>query len=183
MPPATPRPLPKGIYAPIITPFLDNEEVDYDSLAKHVVRLGRAQCGLVLQGTTAEAIHLTRQERTKIISTCKEALDKENLSHIPIIAGCGTGSVKETIELTKDAHQAGAEATLIIAPGFFGGQLKGDRKALKEYWWEIAEKSPLPVLVYNFPAVTGGIDVDSDLLEEIAAHPNVVGCKVSERGQ
>lgn len=125
----------KGIYIPIVTPFLPNEDLDLPSLRSHVVRLGSAGAGLVLQGTTAESIHLTPSERATVIATTREALDGAGLQHIPIIAGCGTGSVRETIELCKDAKKVGADAAMVIAPSFFGAKLKDDRAALRDFWW------------------------------------------------
>lgn len=150
----------KGIYVPIVTPFLDNEDLDLEALRRHVVRIGSAGAGIVVQGTTAEgewqavralggvticrtdrhpsplaAIHMTPAERVQVITTVRAALDEAGLSHIPIIAGCGTGSVRETIALTHDARKAGADAVMVIAPSFFGAKLKDDRVALKDFWW------------------------------------------------
>ncbi|CAO1619762.1 unnamed protein product [Sympodiomycopsis kandeliae] len=169
----------KGIFVPIITPFKENEDLDLEALRRHVVRIGSAGAGIVVQGTTAEAIHMTPEERVSIILTARQALDDARLQHIPIIAGCGTGSLRETVTLTQDAAKAGADAAMIIAPSFFGGQLKSDIRALRDFWWTIADQSPLPVLIYNFPAVTGGIDLDSDLLEDLSQHPNIVGVKLT----
>lgn len=81
------------------------------------------------------AIHLTPAERTTIISTTRKALDAAGLGHTPIIAGTGTGSLRETVQLSQEAAKAGADAVIVIAPSFFGGRLKDDRAALKEFWW------------------------------------------------
>lgn len=78
---------------------------------------------------------MTPAERTEVIATTRAALDAADLAHIPIIAGCGTGSLRETIALTHDAKRAGADAAMVIAPSFFGGKLKDDRVALKDFWW------------------------------------------------
>ncbi|KDN41243.1 aldolase [Tilletiaria anomala UBC 951] len=169
--------VPGGIYVPIVTPFLSKEqgeELDLPTLQKHCGRLASAGCGIVLMGTNGEASHMTREERQQVISTVRKLLPTT-----PIIAGTGTGSLKETITLTKDAAQAGADAVLVIAPGYFSAAIGKNQHALKEYFTEVASASPVPVMLYNFPAAAAGIDMDSDLLCSIAEHPNVIGGKLT----
>jgi len=72
---------------------------------------------------------------------------------------------------------AGADAVIVIASGYFAGVLANNQKALYDFWYEIAEKSPVPVFVYNYPGASGGIDLDSDLISSLAQHPNIIGCK------
>ena len=73
----------------------------------------------------------------------REALDENNLSHIPLIAGTGALSTRETIELNREAAEAGATQAMVIAPGYFAGAL--NREALKEFFVEVAKESPIPV--------------------------------------
>ena len=179
----TAKPLPTGIYAPIPTAFFaETEEMDIKTTVKHALRVAKAGVGLVTCGSTGEAIHLTHRERAKVNYYIRKELQSQNLKNIPIIAGTGGGSVRETVEMSKDAKSAGADAVIVVCPGYFGQNLSNDRKAILEFFHDVAQQSPLPVMVYNFPAVTGGIDMDSELLEQIACHPNICGAKLTCAG-
>lgn len=96
-----------------------------------------------------EAIHLSQDERTTLIRTARKALDGAGFTHIPIIAGTGAASTRETLELTDQAAAAGADYAIVIASGYFAGALANNRQALKDYWTEVADKSPIPVIIYN----------------------------------
>lgn len=96
-----------------------------------------------------EAIHLSHSERVKLIHVARKALDNAGLNHVPIIAGTGAGSTRETIELTNEAATAGADYAIVIASGYFAGALANNRAALKAFWVEVSEKSPIPVMIYN----------------------------------
>lgn len=176
-----PRPLRGGIYAPIPTPFKpDSEDVDVESLIRHAKRLAAAGVGLVVSGSTGEAIAMSHEERALAIFQIRRALEADAaLKDTPIIAGTGGGSLRETIQYSHEAAVAGADAVIIITPGYFSAAIGSDRAALKDFFTTAADKSAVPVMVYNFPGAASGIDLDSDLLEDIAAHPNIVGAKVS----
>lgn len=96
-----------------------------------------------------EAIHLSHEERTTIIQTARRALDAAGLKHVPIIVGTGAGSTRETVQLCHKAAEAGADYVIVITSGYFAGALAGNKPALKAYFQEVSEKSPLPVIVYN----------------------------------
>lgn len=98
-----------------------------------------------------EAHHLSHEERSTLILTARKALDDEGLSNVPIVAGCGAGSTREVVQLCLEAADAGADAVIVIASGYYAGVLAGNKPALKAYWTEVAEKSPLPVMIYNCP--------------------------------
>jgi len=170
-----------GIYAPIPTFFhSDSEEsLDIPSFRTHVVRLARAGVGPLVAGSMGEAHHLLHSERVQLIKASREALDEAGLQSVPIIAGTGAGSLKETMILTKEAAVAGADAIIVIASGYFAGAWGNDQKALYDFWFQIAEKSPVPVFIYNYPGAAGGIDLDSDIITSLAAHPNIIGCKLT----
>ncbi|RDW91002.1 hypothetical protein BP5796_02167 [Coleophoma crateriformis] len=127
-----------------------------------------------------EAPHLSQTERQQLIKAAREALDEVNLSHVPIIAGAGATSTRESILLAQQAAAAGADFAIVLSPGYYAGALMADMSSLKNYFVDIAEASPIPVLMYNFPSVTAGIDLDSDLIIEIAkASPNICGVKLT----
>jgi L-threo-3-deoxy-hexylosonate aldolase len=94
-----------------------------------------------------EASHLSHAERVRLIKAGRKALDNAGCSHFPIIVGTGAGSTRETVELTNEAAAAGADYALVIASGYFAGALT--REALKAYWVEVSQKSPIPVMIYN----------------------------------
>lgn len=96
-----------------------------------------------------EAPHLTHEERTTLIKSARRALDDAGLGTTPIVAGTGVGSTRETAELCRQAANAGADAVIVIASGYFAGVLAGNKRALKAFWSETADKSPIPVLIYN----------------------------------
>lgn len=99
-------------------------------------------------GSNGEATHLFHDERAKVVAAGVEALHSAGLAEkTPLIAGCGAGSTKETLALCKEAKEAGATAAMVISPGYFAAAL--DREALTAFFTEVAEKSPLPVFLYN----------------------------------
>jgi len=175
------RRLRPGIFAPIPTFFLPgSEDLDLPSLAAHVVRAALAGVGPLVSGSMGEAHHLSHTERVQVIKTTRHALDEAGLSDVPIIAGAGGGSTRETLELCNEAASAGADAVIVITSGYYAGVLAGNKLALKAFFTEVSEKSPLPVMVYNYPGASGGIDIDSDTIVELASEcPNLCGVKLT----
>jgi L-threo-3-deoxy-hexylosonate aldolase len=134
--------------------------------------------GVLISGSMGEAHHLDPTERARLIREARNALDAAGLQDAPIIAGTSAGSTRETHELTRQAAEAGADYAIVIASGYFAGQLSID--ALKQFWLEVADRSPIPVIIYNFPASAGGIDLDSDAIEDLALRgPNFCGVKLT----
>ncbi|KZT37998.1 aldolase [Sistotremastrum suecicum HHB10207 ss-3] len=175
------RPLTPGIYAPIPTFFVpDSEDLDIPSFEAHVTRVGLAGVGILVCGSMGEAPHLSHEERVILIKAARRALDKAGLHHAPIVAGTGSHSLRETLHLTRAAAQAGADYSIVICSGYFAGAIANDKQALKAFWSEVAAKSPIPVIIYNYPAACGGIDLDSDTIEELAQeNPNLCGVKLT----
>ncbi|KAF8758595.1 Dihydrodipicolinate synthetase [Rhizoctonia solani] len=152
-------PLTPGVYAPIPTFFLeDTEELDVPTFKKHIIYLARAEW--------------------EFWSLAREALDSIGHTTTPVIAGTGIGSTKGTIELTRQAAEAGADYSIVIASGYYAGALNNE--ALTRFFLEVAAASPIPVIVYNYPGASGGIDLDSDTIEKIAAEgSNICGVKLT----
>lgn len=96
-----------------------------------------------------EALHLSHEERKTLIKAARGALDAAGFTHVPIIAGTGAGSTRETIQLNKEAADAGADYAIVITSGYFAGVLASNRKALKDFYAEVSEKSPIPIIIYN----------------------------------
>ncbi|KAH0827181.1 hypothetical protein J3R83DRAFT_4874 [Lanmaoa asiatica] len=175
------RPLSAGIYAPIPTFFKpESEDLDLDVFEKHVLRTALAGVRPLLSGSMGEAIHLSHAERSTLIKIARKVLDNAGLDRVPIISGIGAGSTRECIELANEAADAGADYTIAICSGYFAGALAGNKKALRAFWTEISQKSPIPVIIYNYPGAAGGINLDSDLITELAVEcPNLAGVKLT----
>ena len=122
---------------------------DLVAFEKHVLRMALAGVSPVLSGSLSEAIHLSHAERSTLIKTARKALDNAGLDAIPIISGIGAGSTRECIEFAIEAADAGADCAISICSGYFAGVLAADKKALKAFWTDISQKSPIPVMMYN----------------------------------
>ncbi|KAF2476981.1 aldolase [Lindgomyces ingoldianus] len=175
---AKPRtPLRPGIYSPTMTFFNpETEEVDLPTVRKHAVRLAEAGLvGLVTMGSNGEAVHLSRAEKAAITRATREALDEAGYHDVPVIVGASEQGIKLTIELCKESAAAGGEYVLIVPPSYYRYAM--DEEALYEYFTSVADGSPLPIILYNYPGAVAGIDMDSDLIIKLAKHPNIVGTK------
>ncbi|KAK4183680.1 hypothetical protein QBC35DRAFT_442921 [Podospora australis] len=171
------RPLPCGIYAPTMTFFdPETEDLDIPTIKKHAERLVKdGLVGLVTMGSNGEAIHCTKEEKLAVTQATREALDEAGFTDTPIIIGATEGSVRVTIELCKAAQGVGADYALLLPPSYFRGLM--DEQAVHDYFINVADESPLPLILYNYPGAVAGIDMDSDLLIKLAQHPNIVGTK------
>ncbi|KAM7221654.1 hypothetical protein V8F06_002862 [Rhypophila decipiens] len=171
------RTLPCGIYAPTMTFFdPDTEDLDIPTIKKHAERLAQAGlAGLVTLGSNGEAVHCTREEKLEITKATREALDAAGFTETPIIVGTTEGSVRGTIELSELAEKAGGDYVLLLPPSYFRAQM--DEEAIYNYFTAVADGSPLPLILYNYPGAVSGIDMDSDLLIKLTEHPNIVGTK------
>lgn len=171
------RPLPCGIYAPTMTFFdAETEELDIPTIKKHAERLVRdGLAGLVTMGSNGEAAHCTREEKVAVTQATREALDAAGFTSTPIIVGATEGSVKGTIELSKEVQKVGGDYVLLLPPSYFRAQM--DEEAIELYFKAVADGSPLPIVLYNYPGAVAGIDMDSDLIIKLAEHPNIVGTK------
>ncbi|KAH6706501.1 hypothetical protein DL95DRAFT_396389 [Leptodontidium sp. 2 PMI_412] len=167
---------PSGVWAPAVT-FFNHEDDTLDLAAQkqydaYLSKSGLA--GLVILGTNAEAFLLTREERSQLISTAREAVGPT----FPIMAGCGAHSTKQVLELISDAAKAGADYVLLLPPAYFG---KATTPAvIEKFYSDISAKSTLPIIIYNFPVVCNGIDLDSEFITKLARkHSNIVGVKLT----
>ena len=173
------RPLKAGISVPAVAFFHpDTEDVDVETVEKHVVRLARAGVSsITTQGSNGEAVHLSRSERNLITSTTRKALDDAGFNHVPIIVGCGSQSTRETIELCYEALAAGGDYALVLPPSYYKASYT--QQSFIDYFEDVASASPIPILIYNYPGAVSGIDLDSDTLIYLAKHLNIVGCKLT----
>ena len=173
-----PKPLLPGVYAPTQIFYADgsDEKLDTATIGKHAVRLAKAGiAGIVTNGSNGEAVYLTPLERIEATRTTRAALDQAGFSNIPIIVGASDQSVQGTLALCRDAADAGGDAVLLLVPSFFKWAMTGP--AIETYFNRVADESPLPVIIYNYPTAVSGIDLDSDQLIRLSRHPNIVGTK------
>ncbi|CAJ2507271.1 Uu.00g084570.m01.CDS01 [Anthostomella pinea] len=154
----------------------ETEELDIPTIKKHAERLARdGLAGLVTMGSNGEAVHCTREEKMAVTQATREALDATGFTKMPIVVGATEGSVKGTIELCKESAKAGGDYVLLLPPSYFRTHM--DEEAITGYFTAVADGSPLPLVLYNYPGAVAGIDMDSDLLIKLAEHPNIVGTK------
>ena len=167
-----------GVYVPTVAFFKGNEDLDHQTIGRHAVRLAKAGvAGIATQGSNGEAVHLTHQERQQITRTTRKALNDEGFDSLPVIVGCGSQSTRETIELCREALASGGDYALILPPSYYKPSHKAD--TIVEFFRDVADASPIPILIYNYPAVVTGIDLSSDVIGELSKHPNIIGCKLT----
>jgi len=163
-----------GIYPPLPTFFDRNDELDIATLRRHILRLAETGiAGHVVMGTNGEAVHLSTEERAQTIETVREVGGAGK----PLLAGCGEQSTRETIFNCQQAACSGADMALVLPPFYFKGRM--DSRSLVAHYRIVADNSPIPIVIYNMPASTGGLDLDAVTICTLAEHPNVIGVKDS----
>lgn len=173
-----PAVLESGLYVPTVAFFDPQGEVDVEVTVKHAKGLLEAGVqGIVTQGSNGEAVHLDHAERQLITSATRRAYSQCGKSHLPLIVGCGAQSTRETIQLCREAAESGGTHVLILPPAYYGGLLTND--LIREHFIAVAECSPLPVIIYNYPGACSGLDLSSDIILDLAKHPNIVGVKLT----
>lgn len=175
--PSLQRPLTRGIYTASLVFFHPNsEDIDVEAIRKHTTNLANAGItGFVVMGSNGEAPHLSIEERGAVIRETRSALDAIGKTDYPIIAGCSEQSVRGTVNLCRQAAAAGSDYALVLPPCYFRGGMTPN--VIEGFYKDVAYQSPIPIILYSFPAVVSGIDLSSDLLIRVSQHPNVVGTK------
>ena len=162
-----------GIFPPLPTPFQADGALDLDGLRANVEKLNATGlAGYLVLGSNGEAVHITPEEASQVFATVKKAAATDKV----IIGGTGQFSTRATIELTQRAADAGCAAALIVTPFYYKNSMTAD--ALKKHYFTLADRSPIPVMIYNVPSNTG-FNIVPSMVAEIAQHPNVVGMKDS----
>ena len=151
-------PPPPGVYVPVPTFFVSRSASDYNSIAApldlktqaaHAIHL--AKCGikgLVILGSTGEAVALTNRERFQVLSSVRNALEGAGFKGYPIIAGTATQSIEETVEQLVAAKEAFAQWGLCLAPGYFAGAVT--QEGLRRWYEAVADQSPIPIMMLVF---------------------------------
>ncbi len=162
-----------GIIPPLTTPFRSDGAVDLDGLTRNVARYQQARLGgYLVFGSNGEAVHLDRGERRRVLATVRAALGPEPF----VLAGVNAQSTKEAADDISRSAEAGANAALVITPYFYKGSMS--QPVLEGFYTDLAERSPLPLLVYNIPQNTG-VRVAPHTLATLAQHERIIGTKDS----
>lgn len=159
----------RGSATPLITPFRAGA-VDFETFERLVERQAQARSdAVVVTGTTGEPTSLTREERIELV---RRAVGVAG-GRLGVIAATGSANHLETIELTRSAAAVGADAVLIVCPGF----VKPGQTGLVEHFTEVAAAVEVPMLIYNIPG-RAGVSISVQAVAQIAERsPNLVGCK------
>jgi len=162
-----------GIFPPITTPFYPDGRVYLKKLEHNVERYSKTPVvGIVVLGSTGEAIMLSDEERRQVLKTASEAC----APHKVLIAGTGAESALETLRLTDYAADLGYDVALVRTPFFYRSQMQPHN--MLAFYRTVADRSPLPVMIYSVPPFTN-YDMPVELVTELSQHPNIIGIKES----
>jgi 4-hydroxy-2-oxoglutarate aldolase len=162
-----------GVYIPVPTPFR-GDAVATDRLKANLDRWNQTGLGgYVVLGSTGEFPMLSEAERDAVLAAAREAIPRDKA----FIAGTGANSTLMTIQQTKRAAEIGADAAIVITPHYFTKGFSQPAAQIRHYL-AVADASPIPIMLYNFPLNTG-INLEPDTVARIAEHPNVCGIKDS----
>lgn len=163
----------EGVYLPVTTPFGPDGEIDLAALAANLERwCGHPIAGVLVGGSTGEAVLLDPPEAVAALRTAREVLPEGRT----LIAGTGRQSTRATIRASRAAAEAGADAVLVHPPYYYRSQMTPE--ALRLHFWEVADASPVPVLLYHVPKFVP-VGLAPDLVGELIRHGNVIGVKDS----
>src|SRR5271169_1088666 len=163
-----------GIFPPITTPFYPDGKIYHRKLEQNVEHYSRTPTvGIVVLGSTGEAILLSDDERREVLKTAIDAASNEKV----MIAGTGIESAIETLRLTEFAYDIGYDVAMVRTPHYYKGQMANPQNMLAFYRF-VCDRSPVPVIIYNFPQATG-YDIPAELVIQLAEHPNLIGIKES----
>lgn len=163
-----------GLLLPITTPFHANGVLDLEGLRSNILKWNETRIdGYVVLGSTGERVHLDESEYVQVIATAREAVPAGRL----FIVGAGQQSTLGTInEIKRVAAAASVDAVLVITPYFYRPSLS--QEALVDHYQEVADASPVPVILYSMPALTG-IKIEPETAARLSEHENIVGLKDS----
>ncbi len=164
-----------GVYAPIGTPFV-NEEVAYDQLAANMEKYAASKLsGYLAIGSNGECVSLSDKEKRDVL----EIIVRHKGAHQKVLAGANAESTRLTIEQCTIVADLGADYASVLTPSYFKKKLTDE--AMTRYYLDVADNSPIPVVGYNAPGFTG-MTISTSTLAAIAAHENIIGIKDTSPG-
>ena len=159
----------EGSWPALVTPFTKKDEVNYDVLRRLVnFHAENRSNGILLMGSTGEAILLTKEEREKII----DVVIDEAGGKVPVMVGVAAVSTRDTLENARYAKEAGADCGLVVQPPY----IKPTQDALYSYFKDVADAVDMPLVIYNNPERCG-VNVEPETIARLARHPNIVAIK------
>ena len=160
-----------GAGVAIVTPFKDNGEVDYESFAKNIeFQIEKGSDAIIVCGTTGEASTLSHEEHLDVIRYCVKCVN----GRIPVVAGTGSNCTETAIYLSQEAEKAGADGLLVVTPYYN----KATQKGLYEHFKMVADSVKIPVILYNIPGRTGGVNILPETVVRLCNEvENIVGVK------
>ncbi len=163
----------KGVLPPMITPFKENGDVDYDMFTRNLKKWNEDKlCGYLVLGSNSETVYLTEEEKLELLRLAKEVAKPGRV----LLAGTGSDCERDTIRLTNRAARMGYDAALVLTPFYYGGQMSA--KALIRYFTNVADASEMPIMIYNVPKFTH-VNIMAEAVSVLSRHPNIVGMKDS----
>lgn len=160
-----------GVFPPIPTPFDQEGNVHHQAMVANLERWNQYDlAGYIVLGSNGEGAYLTREEKIEAWKVARRAIPADKL----MIAGTGCESTRQTIELTRQAAETGANAALVVTPHYYAPKMTPD--SLVRHYRAVADASPIPILIYNVPKFTN-VNVDAATLGRVAEHPNIAGVK------
>jgi 4-hydroxy-2-oxoglutarate aldolase len=164
-----------GVYAPIGTPFV-NQDVAYDQLAANMEKYAASKLsGYLAIGSNGECVSLSESEKSAVLKTIVAGKAPQQ----KVLAGANGESTRLTIEQCKKVADLGADFASVLTPCYFKKQLNDE--AMTRYYLDVADASPIPITCYNAPGFTG-MTVSTKTLKAIAAHDNIIGIKDTSPG-
>ncbi len=168
-------PLSPGIYPASVTAFDAKGHIDPASVAKLLAWFEAAGCeGVVLGGTNGEGPSLSAVEKRDLLS-----LAMPHRGALKILLGIATASLEEALWLVKGAAQSQADGILLMPPGYFRS---ASEQGIRDWFFAVLDRSMVPIILYNFPQMTG-ITLSPSLLQELCGHPMAAGLKDSSGEQ
>lgn len=116
-------------------------------------------------------------EKGKLVKKAREIANAQGKTNFPITLGILAGCTRDILAQIDEGHKNGADFALVLVPAVFHWSMTS--KAVVEFFQEVGDRSPLPIVIYNFPNLLSGIDVDPFMLEELGAHPNIYAVKLT----
>jgi 4-hydroxy-2-oxoglutarate aldolase len=163
-----------GVYAPITTPFRDDDTIAIDLLVDNIRAYNKTGLiGYMPLGSNGEFQGLTDDESFRIL----EAVRKHSNDDKVIIAGCGRESSFKTVHFIRQAKYCGLDFAFILPPHYFTEFMT--EELLEHYYLDVAEKSPTPIVIYNAPKFASGILLEPGLITRLSRHPNIIAMKNS----
>ena len=160
-----------GAGVAIVTPFKENGEVNYEEFAKQIeLQIAGETDAIIVCGTTGEASTLSHEEHIEVIRYCVEVVN----GRIPVVAGTGSNCTDTAVYLSQEAERAGADALLVVTPYYN----KATQKGLYEHFKIVADSVKIPVILYNIPGRTGGVNILPETVVRLCTEvENIVGVK------